>query len=231
MFYHAVQLTLYSRDNLLMPGFRVAVLISGSGSTLLNLLRRQQDGRLHAEICGVVASRDCDGLKHARDFGVPWAIVSRIDPAATIRQFDVQDFSVRVTRQLETYSPELVVLGGFLSPYLPPPALVNRVINVHPALLPEFGGQGMFGRHVHEAVLASGGSVSGCTVHVVDEHYDHGAILAQRRVPILPDDDADRLAQRVMLAEQDLLPLVINCFADGRLTFDAGGSPVLPGGL
>lgn len=210
-----------------MADFPVAVLISGGGSTLRNLLERSADGRLHARICGVIASRDCAGLAHARDFSVPCALVPRqLSPGSP---FDPQEFSARLTAQLDQWQPRLVVLGGFLSPYLPAPHYAGRVINIHPALLPQFGGKGMYGRRVHEAVLASGVQVSGCTVHLVDEHYDHGAILAQRAVPVLPGDDPASLAARVLAAERELYPEVVNWFADGRLSMDSTGRAVLAG--
>jgi phosphoribosylglycinamide formyltransferase-1 len=112
---------------------------------------------------------------------------------------------------LERHSVELVVLAGYLK--LVPPQVIaayrGRILNIHPALLPSFGGKGMFGQRVHEAVLASGATESGATVHLVDEVYDHGSVLAQMRVPVLPDDTADRLARRVLEVEHRLLPAVV----------------------
>src|SRR5205814_1758904 len=162
-----------------------------SGSTLRNLLVRSADGRLHARICGVVASRDCAGLQYARESGVPWEIVPRIDgrgPRAEGRAqekpaFDPAKFSGRVTAVLDRWQPQLICLAGFLSPYMPPAQYMGRVLNIHPAILPEFGGPGMFGEAVHRAVLASGALASGCSVHVVDEQYDHGQVLATNLVP------------------------------------------------
>lgn len=194
--------------------FKVAVLISGGGSTLRNLLERSSDGRLHADVCGVIASRACPGLAHAAEFNVPGVVISRLGGEGA---FDPAEFSTRVTAQLREWAPDLVLLGGFLSPYLPAAEYEGRVLNVHPALLPQFGGTGMYGMRVHEAVLASGGQVSGCTVHMVDESYDSGAILAQRAVPVLGDDTPETLAARIQVVEQELYPEVVNWFADGRM--------------
>jgi len=195
--------------------FPIAVLISGSGSTLKNILQRIAAGQLKARVAGVVASRDCSGLDHAREYGVPWAVVKRGKP------FDPAGFSARITAQLDEWQPRLVVFGGFLSLYLNPPRY--PAINVHPALLPFFGGAGMYGDHVHEAVLASGMKLTGCTVHLVDDKYDTGPIIAQRAVPILDSDTVETLGARVRETERELYPEVIGWFAAGRVVIgDAG---------
>jgi folate-dependent phosphoribosylglycinamide formyltransferase PurN len=117
---------------------------------------------------------------------------------------------------LSEHRVDLVVLAGYLKlvPAGVAQAFRNRMLNIHPALLPEFGGPGMYGHHVHEAVIASGARVSGATVHLVDEEYDRGAILAQARVPVLPGDSADTLAARVLRAEHQLLPAVVLAAAE-----------------
>jgi phosphoribosylglycinamide formyltransferase-1 len=148
--------------------------------------------------------------------GVPWEIVPR-RAAGAAAAFDAQEFSARITAQLDRWAPRLIVFAGFLSPYLPAPQYRGRVLNIHPALLPQFGGQGMYGERVHQAVLASGAQVSGATVHLVDDEYDRGSILAQRVVPVLPDDSPATLAARVQQVERELYPEVINWFAAGRL--------------
>ncbi|MCK5484345.1 MAG: hypothetical protein KAJ13_11595, partial [Gemmatimonadetes bacterium] len=126
--------------------------------------------------------------------------------------------------ELDACGARLVVLAGWLK--LLSPAVVRafrgRMINIHPALLPSFGGPGMYGRHVHEAVLASGVRVSGATVHFVDEVYDHGAIIAQWPVPVMEEDDAEALAARVLKVEHRLLPAVVRAYAAG--TFELGDS-------
>ncbi|MCC7478752.1 phosphoribosylglycinamide formyltransferase [bacterium] len=217
------------------PSLRIAALISGSGSTLLNILQRIADGRLRGvEVCGVAASRDCPGLEHARAFGIPWVIVPRTAPPAEALQpaeasaftaaFDAAEFSERLSAELDRWQPQLVVCAGFLSLYLPAPQYRHKVLNVHPALLPAFGGPGMYGQRVHEAVLASGAKVSGCTVHLTDEHYDSGPIIAQRTVAVLPDDTPETLSARVQAAERELYPLVLQGFADGRIRISAEGA-------
>jgi phosphoribosylglycinamide formyltransferase-1 len=110
-----------------------------------------------------------------------------------------------------------VALGGFLCFWRLPPQYEGRVLNIHPALLPRFGGKGFYGHRVHEAVLTAGAAESGCTVHLVDNQYDHGPIVAQSRVPVRPDDTPDTLAERVGLAERELYPRVIQQVADQGL--------------
>jgi phosphoribosylglycinamide formyltransferase-1 len=187
---------------------RLAVLISGGGTTLQNLIDRIGDGRLAARIVGVVSSRaDVRGVERAQQAGLPVAVVDRRRPEAVwdaVRQF----------------RPDLVCLAGWLH-LLPIPAdFRQRVLNIHPALLPAFGGKGMFGRHVHEAVLAYGARVSGCTVHFADDTYDTGPILVQRCVPVLDGDDPDTLAARVFAAECEAYPEAIRLMAEGRVRID-----------
>jgi folate-dependent phosphoribosylglycinamide formyltransferase PurN len=131
------------------------------------------------------------------------------------------DFSARITAQLDEWQPRLVVFGGFLSLYLNPPRY--PAINVHPALLPFFGGAGMYGDRVHEAVLASGMKLTGCTVLLVDDKYDTGPIIAQRAVPILDSDTVETLGARVRETERELYPEVIGWFAAGRVLIGDDG--------
>lgn len=135
------------------------------------------------------------------------------------------DTAAWLTGELRAADAELVVLAGWMK--LVPETVVReyrgRMINIHPALLPAFGGQGMYGRRVHEAVVRSGARVSGATVHFVDEIYDHGEIIAQWPVPVLDDDDPERLAARVLAVEHRLLPTVVNAFADGAFRLGEEG--------
>ncbi|HEX5009591.1 MAG TPA: formyltransferase family protein, partial [Planctomycetota bacterium] len=117
--------------------------------------------------------------------------------------------SARILRE----RPDLVLMAGYLVHWPPPPELAGRVLNIHPALLPRHGGRGLYGEHVHAAVLAAGDAESGCTVHVVDELYDHGPVVAQVRVPVLPGDTPDSLAARVFAAECDTYPRAIAQYA------------------
>jgi len=179
----------------------VAVLVSGGGTNLQALLDALGGGAA-ARIARVVSSRgDAAALERARRAGVPVEVLTDpADPAELVRA--VGDAG-------------LVVLAGYLK-RVPPAAVARfrwRVINIHPALLPAFGGDGMYGRRVHEAVLASGAALSGATVHYVDEEYDRGPILAQWPVPVRADDTPDSLAARVLEVEHRLLPAAVLALA------------------
>ncbi|CAN5681936.1 phosphoribosylglycinamide formyltransferase [soil metagenome] len=185
---------------------RIAVLVSGSGSNLQSLLDRFNAGAAgSARVALVIASRAGIGaLERARAAGVASEI---LDPRTA---GDVH--AERMLRVLEREKIDLVVLAGYL--HLVPEAVVQRfrgkMLNVHPALLPSFGGSGMYGMRVHRAVLAAGVRVSGATVHQVDECYDEGAIVAQWPVPVLPGDTAESLATRVLQVEHLLLPAAVD---------------------
>lgn len=181
-----------------------AVLLSGSGRTLENLLDRIAAGTLPLRLVAVVASRPgVRGLEVAAAHGLPAAVFRRKDydsPAA---------HNAAINAWLAPFAPRLLVLAGYLSLYSPPDGFTGPVVNIHPALLPKYGGQGFYGDRVHAAVLAAGETESGCTVHLVNERYDQGRILGQRRVPVLPGDDVHALADRVFAAECELYPEVL----------------------
>lgn len=191
----------------------VAVLVSGSGTNLQALLDRFNLGTSReAEVVAVVGSRPgVPALDRARSADVSTAALEESDTEGR-----------RLGELLERSGAELVVLAGYLRKI--PPAVVRswrgRMVNIHPALLPSFGGAGMYGERVHEAVLASGARVTGVTVHFVDEAYDEGAIVAQWPVPVLEDDDAEVLGARVLEVEHWLLPEVVAAYArdEFRLT-------------
>ena len=186
---------------------RLVVLISGSGRTLANLLERIAAGALPATVEAVVASRpDVRGVEIARAAGVPVHVVPP-------RGRPLADWSRDVFAPCREARADLVVMAGFLHLVEIPVDFAGRVINIHPSLLPAFGGQGFHGMHVHRAVLERGCTVSGCTVHLVDGEYDHGRILLQRTVPVLPDDTPDSLAARVFAAESEALPEAIRRIA------------------
>lgn len=196
---------------------RMAVLISGGGRTMLNFDRLIKAGQLNAGIAVVVSSRaDAGGVEKARAEGLKTIVLPR-------KQFTTAEgFSEAMTRTLEPFQPELITLAGFLSLYRFPVQYAWRVMNVHPALLPKFGGQGMYGHHVHEAVLAAGEKESGCTVHFADNEYDKGPIILQRTCPVLPGDTPDTLADRVFEQELIAYPEAVNLFAGGRLKIVSG---------
>jgi formyltetrahydrofolate-dependent phosphoribosylglycinamide formyltransferase len=179
--------------------YRVAVAVSGRGSNLAALLGTLGPSA-PAKVVLVLSNRpDAGGLALALEHGIPTAVLA--DPA------DPDAWRIA----LDAHRVDLLVLAGYLK--LVPPAVVRaytgRIINVHPALLPRHGGPGMYGARVHRAVLAAGDRHSGATVHLVDEEYDRGAVLAQARVPVLTGDTPDTLAARVLAAEHRLLPEVV----------------------
>jgi phosphoribosylglycinamide formyltransferase 1 len=190
---------------------RLAVLLSGSGRTLENLLDRIAGGRLTANVERVVSSRgDVRGVRLAEQAGIP---VTVLPPAGR----PLADWSDAIFAACREANPDLVVMAGFLHLVEIPADFAGRVINIHPALLPAFGGKGFHGMHVHRAVIARGCTVSGCTVHLVDNEYDHGRILLQKTVPVLRDDTAESLAARVFAVECETLPEAINRIASGDL--------------
>lgn len=191
---------------------RLAVLVSGSGTTLQNLLDAIGRGALRARVALVVGSRpDLAGVKRATDAGVPAVVVNRTDYA------DVAAFSREVFARLDRAEVDLVCLGGWLCLLDIPPHYRHKLINIHPSLLPSFGGKGMYGQRVHQAVIDHGCKVSGCTVHFVDATYDTGPIIVQRTCEVRDDDDARALAARVFEEEKVAYPQAVRLFAEGRL--------------
>ncbi|MEK6798399.1 MAG: phosphoribosylglycinamide formyltransferase [Planctomycetota bacterium] len=172
---------------------RLAVLLSGGGRTMLNLQDRIREGKLSAAIEVVVSSRgEVAGVERARNAGLRVVVLER-------KRMSAEAFQNELAAAVRDV--DLVCMAGFLSLWRIPDEMIGRVMNIHPALLPEFGGRGMYGHKVHEAVLAAGKKESGCTVHFCDNEYDHGPIILQRRVPVLPDDTPDTLAARVFAEE------------------------------
>lgn len=190
---------------------RIAFLLSGSGSTLENLLLEIEKGAVPARVVVAIADREgATGLDHARERGIPVAVVNRRTVARARYSHDLEE-------ALRPYAPDLVVLGGFLTIFDVPTDLADRTINVHPSLLPEFGGKGFYGNRVHKAVLEAGRTETGCTVHFVTDDVDGGPIIAQATVPVKPDDTVAALAARVQAAERALYPDVIRDLAEGRV--------------
>jgi len=194
---------------------RIVVLLSGGGTTLQNILDRIHNKTLAARVVHVIANKsDAYGLVRATQTGIPTSVVTRKSVPSS------ESFSERIFDICREARAELVCLAGFMQ-FLPIPAdFEHRVMNIHPSLLPAFGGKGMYGHHVHEAALKSGAKVSGCTVHFADNEYDHGPIIVQRAVPVLADDTPDRLAARVFVQECEAYPDAIRAFAEKRIRIE-----------
>lgn len=216
------------------------VFASGGGTNFQALIDRFSDGQEGVELVGLVASRDTAGaIQRAERAGIPWVAAGTGTGARETNAAEAgahgpdagepeADFLLRTLARLET---DLVVLAGYLR-LVPAPVVTawwGRIINIHPALLPAFGGPGMYGQRVHAAVLARGVRVTGVTVHFVDEEYDRGPIIAQWPVPVLPDDDPARLAARVLEVEHELLPRVVAALARGEVHLDRDGIVRGPG--
>lgn len=193
------------------PAFRLAAFISGGGRTLMNLADCIDRGELPASVDLVVASREnIAGVELARQRGFDVRIAAVKDFADPDAMHDA------ITTWLVEKDIDLVCLCGYLRWLRVDPQFRGKVINIHPALLPKFGGQGMHGLHVHRAVLRAGDEASGCTVHFVDDHYDQGPIILQRTCPVLPDDDEYTLAARVFEQECIAYPEAIRQLATER---------------
>jgi phosphoribosylglycinamide formyltransferase 1 len=197
------------------PSLRLAVLLSGGGTTLQNLIDRIADGSLAAQIVLVVSTKKTAfGLERARRASLPAQVIVRGECT------DTADFSGRIFAACRAADVELVCLAGFLQLIQVPADFAGRVMNIHPALIPAFCGKGLYGHHVHEAVIARGAKLSGCTVHFADNEYDHGPIILQRAVPVLDCDTPGSLATRVAEAERAAYPQAIQLFAEGRLRIE-----------
>jgi phosphoribosylglycinamide formyltransferase-1 len=193
------------------PPIRLAVCVSGAGTTLQNLIDCIRAGRLRAQVVQVVASRPrIAAIARAEAAGIPLAL-AKYD-ARSLAQF-----SASVFEPIRRSESDLVILGGFLSLLSIPPEYKWRVLNVHPSLIPSFCGKGFYGAKVHESVLEAGVKQSGCTVHFVDDVYDSGPIILQRPAPVLDDDTVETLASRIFKEECKALPEAISLYAEGRL--------------
>ncbi len=199
--------------------FHIAVLISGGGTTLRNLIEKIAAGALPIEIAAVVSSSPtARGLQFAEQAKIPTAVVQR--KAFAQGGAGQEAFSRAVFDHCRRANADLVVLGGFLKRLVIPADFAGRVVNIHPALMPAFCGEGFYGHHVHEAVLEYGAKLSGCTVHFVDNEYDHGPVILQRAVPVLEDDTPETLAARVFAAECEAYPEALRLIAAGRVQLE-----------
>jgi len=199
------------------PTCRLGVLISGGGRTLVNIHEHIRQGKLKADIAVVISSLSkVKGVERARALGLPVVVIRRKDYP------DTDSFSDAVTRTLEAHRVDLACLAGWTCFWRLPERWMGRVMNIHPALLPKYGGKGFYGHRVHEAVLAAGETESGCTVHFANNEYDAGPIILQRKVPVLPGDDPDTLAARVFEQECIAYPEAIRLFTEGRIALRDG---------
>ncbi len=193
------------------PPIRLAVCVSGGGTTLQNLIDRVADGRLRASVVRVVAGRPGIGaIGRAEGAGIPVTVEPRAGRS-------LADFSAAVFDPIRRSGADLVILGGFLSLLEIPADYRGRVINIHPSLIPAFSGKGFHGPAVHRAAIEAGVKLSGCTVHFADDTYDTGPIIFQVPVPVLNDDTPENLAARVFEAESEALPEAIALHAAGKL--------------
>lgn len=192
----------------------IAVFGSGRGSNFEAILTAMKQGTIPgARIACVISNISSAGiLELARQNSLPAYHLS-------VKQFaSDKEFIDRTLALLEEHEVNFIVLAGYMK-LLPPPVVAryrNRIVNIHPALLPKFGGNGMYGHHVHEAVIAAGEKESGATVHVVDEIYDHGTIVLQKSVPVMPGDTPESLAARVLAVEHEIYPEAIRRLARGE---------------
>jgi len=191
---------------------RIVMLLSGNGSTLQNLIDKIEGHELAAQIVAVVSSRaGVYGLERAEKHKIPGFAIER-------KSFpDQEAFCNALWDEIRRHKPDLVVMGGFMSLITVPDDFHERIMNVHPSLIPAFCGKGMYGHRVHEAVIEHGVRISGVTVHFVDSQYDHGPIILQEAVPVFEGDSPESLAQRVQAKEREIYPRAIQLFATGRI--------------
>ena len=204
----------------------ITAFASGRGSNLLSILKNIADGSLNANVVGVISNSSKSGaLQTAKERSIPALHISRLHYASD------DEYEQHLLKVLSDLDTDLVILAGYMK--MMPERIVrhykNRMLNIHPALLPAFGGKGLYGRNVHQAVLDYGCKVSGVTVHLVDAEYDTGAPVMQRCVPVLDGDTAETLAARVLLEEHKIYADAIRLFADGRIKIEGRRIRILSG--
>ena len=206
-----------------MKNLNLAVLISGDGNTLQNLLELSENGKLNARIALVVSSNSrAFGIVRANGFGIHVRVCER-------RHFKSDRlFSDGVTEYIDEVNPDLIVLAGFKCLYLFPKKYAGKVINIHPALLPKFGGKGFYGLNVHSAVIDAKERESGCTVHFADLEYDNGPIILQRKVAVNSYDTPKTLQQKVLIEENIAYSEAINLFSHGKIVLSDNKVTILP---
>jgi formyltetrahydrofolate-dependent phosphoribosylglycinamide formyltransferase len=201
------------------PRINLAVLISGTGRTLKNFIDLAAEGELPVEIRLVISSTaKAAGLKFADAAGIPTRVIGRND--FPVGEPGDKPYGEAVFAACREAGVDYVAMAGFLKLAPLPEDFIGRVVNIHPALIPAFCGPGMYGHRVHQAVLDAGVKVTGCTVHFVDNEYDHGPIIWQQPVPVFDDDTVDTLADRVFEVEKEAYPHVLRLLAAGRIKLD-----------
>jgi len=202
------------KNNIIEP-IRLAVFASGRGSNLESIINHINTGQLDAKVAVVISNNSKSGaLEMARHNNIPAHHISGI-------HFENEEvFINHVLQVLEKYDSQLVVLAGYMKkvPVRIIQSFKHRILNIHPALLPCFGGKGLYGKYVHDAVLEYGCKVSGATVHIVDEEYDTGPPVYQQCVPVRNDDTPETLAARILKVEHEIYPKAIQLFAENRVT-------------
>ncbi|MCX7762600.1 MAG: phosphoribosylglycinamide formyltransferase [Candidatus Kryptonium sp.] len=193
----------------------IAVFASGRGSNLMAILNAIKEGKINAKVALVISNNSNAGaLEIAKANGIDALHISRAQFTSD------EDYVKKLLYELKSRNIELIVLAGYMKKI--PPEVVqeyrNKILNIHPALLPAFGGQGMYGMNVHKAVIDYGVKVTGVTVHIVDEEYDHGPIVMQRAIEVRDDDTPETLAERVLKVEHEIYPIAIKLFVDGKIT-------------
>ncbi len=203
-----------------MHNMRLAVLISGGGTTLLNFFEKKSEGKLSADIVCVISSLE----RCAKNEKVLKKCADEKVPVKFIRPKDFKSkeaFWQKQNEVLDSFQPDLIALAGYLKFWHIPERYLGKVLNIHPALLPKFGGKSFYGLRVHEAVLKSDEKISGCTVHFANNQYDSGPIILQKKVPVLPDDTPKTLQRRVFEQECEAYPEAINLFAKDKIVLEA----------
>lgn len=196
-----------------MNKLRIGVLASGGGSNLQSIIDGCLDGSVPAEVVLVISNNStAKALDRARNHGIDALHISAVSEGSA------EEVDSRITKEMESRSVDIIALAGYMKKIGPAVLdhFAGRIINIHPALLPEFGGPGMYGMHVHEAVIASGEKESGASIHFVDGKYDHGSVIDQITVPVHSDDTPEILQKRVLKTEHELYPRVIRKLAEER---------------
>lgn len=192
---------------------RIGILLSGGGRTMVNIAKHIALGEINGEIVTVISSReDVAGIGRSKELGIEPLVMRR-------KTFtDTATFSTAIFDQMRKDNVTLVLMCGWLCLCKIPEDFINKVLNIHPSLLPKFGGKGMYGHHVHEAVVKNGEKESGCTVHFVNNNYDDGPVIIQRKCVIEKVDTAETVAAKVFEEESTAYPQAINYVIDGRIT-------------